>query len=293
MAEKDLSAVLDRIAFPDDAKVIQQLTDQQARVRARMARVRLKVFVMSGKGGVGKSSTTVQLALAFARRGLSVGILDADLNGPSVPRMLGLDGRPWRLGPDGAEPEVGPLGVRVASAEFFLKPGEPFRWRGPKDLTQVWLGTLESGTMRELVSDVNWGPLDLLLFDLPPGAASDKPPALLQLVPDLAGAVVVTTPSEVARSVVRRSEAYARDLGIRLLGTIENMSGYRCRCCRQVGPLFPDGGAAAEGVLGKVPFDPDLSESLDAGRPLPADHPASVLFDGVAATLAARLEEPS
>ncbi len=143
MADKDLKAILDKLQYSDDAKVVQQITEQIRKVQGRMSGIRHKLAVMSGKGGVGKSMTTVNLALAFARRGHRVGLLDVDLNGPCVPRMLGMAGQSVTLTPEGAVPPVGPLGVKVGSMDFFLQGGAPVRWKGPMDLSPVWLGVMK------------------------------------------------------------------------------------------------------------------------------------------------------
>ena len=182
-AEKDLKSILGKLQYSDDAKVVAQITDQMKQVQARMAGIKHKLVVMSGKGGVGKSMTTVNLALALARQHARVGLLDVDLNGPCVPRMLGLHGRSLTMTPDGAVPPVGPLGVKVASMDFFLGAASPVRWKGPMDVSPVWLGLMEMNVIREFLADVVWGELDYLLADLPPGAAADKPPGDRRLHP--------------------------------------------------------------------------------------------------------------
>lgn len=269
----DLRTILDRIDFTDDALVQKQLADQHSRVRERLAQIQNIVLVMSGKGGVGKSTVTANLGMALARTGLKVGILDADLNGPSIPHMLGLQDQSWRPNGQQVEPAIGPSGLRVASMGFFLDQDQPVRWDGPTHLSHVWLGMVESGTLREFLGDVHWGQLDVLLVDMPPGAAADKPPAILQFIPDAAGAVFVTTPSKVTISVVRRSVAYANDLGLKILGLVENFAD-----------LFGESNAADD-CLQKIPYDPDLARSLDTGEPLPANHPAAAMFDNLAAKL--------
>ncbi|MEQ1794555.1 MAG: P-loop NTPase, partial [Nitrospira sp.] len=218
--EKDLKAILGKLKFSDDAKVLAQISENTKLVHARMAGIKHKLVVMSGKGGVGKSMTTVNLALAFARQGGKVGLLDVDLNGPCVPRMLGMHGQSLTMRPEGAIPPVGPLGVKVASMDFFLDDASPVRWKGPMDVSPVWLGLMEMNVIREFLADVVWGELDYLLVDLPPGAAADKPPVIAGFIPDLAGAIVVTTPSEVASDVVQKSVTYARDMGIKVLGMV-------------------------------------------------------------------------
>lgn len=286
----DLRTLLDKLTFHDDAGVQKQLVDQLLKVKTRLARVRRKILVLSGKGGVGKSAVTTQLALALARMGKRVGILDADLNGPCVPRMLGLGDQRLTFTLDGAQPPSGPLGIRVASMAFLLDRGEPIRWKGPMDLTPVWLGMMEASVIREFLSDIAWGELDVLLFDLPPGAAADKPPTIANLIPELEGAVVVSIPSEVALEVVNKSVVYARDLGIRILGLVENMSGTRCPHCGDT--VHPPGNGAARlaeelgiPLCARIPLDPDLARSLDRGIPLPEEHAVSQLFMGFARKL--------
>jgi ATP-binding protein involved in chromosome partitioning len=272
-AGKDLKSILTKLQYSDDAKVVQQITAQMKQVQARMAGIKQKLVVMSGKGGVGKSMTTVNLALALARQGAKVGLLDVDLNGPCVPRMMGLHGQSLTMTPDGAQPPVGPLGIKVASMDFFLGDASPVRWKGPMDLSPVWLGLMEMNVIREFLADVVWGELDYLLADLPPGAAADKPPVIAGFIPDLAGAIVVTTPSEVASDVVQKSVTYARDMGIRVLGIVENMSEYRCPSCGAENELF-EGNTEAMcealdlPLLGRIPFDRKFAKTFDKGQPL-------------------------
>ncbi len=271
--EKDLKSILTKLQYQDDAKVVQQITAQMRQVQARMVGVKHKIAVMSGKGGVGKSMTTVNLGLALARLGHKVGLLDVDLNGPCVPRMLGMHGQRLTMTPAGATPPVGPLGIKVASMDFFLDDASPVRWKGPMDLSPVWLGLMEMNVIREFLGDVVWGELDYLLTDLPPGAAADKPPVIAGFIPDLAGAVVVTTPSEVASDVVQKSITYARDMGIAVLGVVENMSEYRCPSCGAENELF-EGNTQAMcealdvPLLGRIPFDRRLAKTFDKGVPL-------------------------
>jgi ATP-binding protein involved in chromosome partitioning len=288
MADKDLKAILDKLQYTDDAKVIQQITAQMKQVQARMAGIKHKLVVMSGKGGVGKSMTTVNLALALARLGRTVGLLDVDLNGPCVPRMLGLHGQSLTITQEGAVPPIGPLGLKVASMDFFLDAASPVRWKGPMDLSPVWLGVMEMNVIREFLADVIWGELDYLLTDLPPGAAADKPPVMAGFIPNLAGAIVVTTPSEVASDVVQKSVTYARDMGINVLGMVENMSQYRCPSCGAENDLF-EGNTEAMcealnlPLLGRIPFDRTLARTFDKGAPLlDADYPTIKRYQEVA-----------
>jgi ATP-binding protein involved in chromosome partitioning len=285
--EKDLKTILKKIQFTDDAQVMKQLVDQSLQVKIRMGQIKRKIVVMSGKGGVGKSMTTANLAVAFARQGDKVGVLDVDLNGPCIPKMLGVKGK-FEITPDGAMPLIGPYGMKIASMEFFLKQeNSPVRWKGPMELSPVWLGLMEMNVIREFLADIVWGEIDYLFTDLPPGAAADKPPVIAQFIPELDGAVVVTTPSEVAKTVVKKSIVYARDVGIPIIGLVENMSGALCPQCG-TGVAFFEGGCedlCAEldvPLLGKIPFDSKLSHANDTGEPLPADHPISKQFDQIA-----------
>lgn len=296
MADKDLKSILSKLQYSDDAKVVQQITAQMQQVQARMAGIRHKLVVMSGKGGVGKSMTTVNLALALARLGHKVGLLDVDLNGPCVPRMLGMHGQALTITPQGAMPPVGPLGVKVASMDFFLGAASPVRWKGPMDLSPVWLGLMEMNVIREFLADVMWGELDYLLTDLPPGAAADKPPVIAGFIPDLAGAIVVTTPSEVASDVVQKSVTYARDMGIHVLGMVENMSRYRCPSCGVESELFEGNTEALcealnVPLLGRVPFDRMLARTFDKGAPiLDATYPTIQRYQEIAERVQAMLD---
>ena len=271
--EKDLKTILNKLHYTDDAKVVEQISAQTKMVMSRMKGIRRKVVVMSGKGGVGKSMTTVNLGLALARMGNRVGLLDVDINGPCVPQMLGMRGRELLDTPEGAVPPTGPLGIKVASMDFLVQANAPVRWKGPMDLSPVWLGLTEMNVIREFLSDMAWGELDYLLADLPPGAAADKPPLLAGLIPDLAGAVVVTTPSEVASNVVQKSIAYAQELGIEILGIVENMSQYRCPSCGEENPLFEGDTESmcevlALPLLGRIPFDRSFARTFDKGEPI-------------------------
>ncbi|MCY3729026.1 MAG: P-loop NTPase [Nitrospira sp.] len=261
-----------------------------------MAGIKHKIVVMSGKGGVGKSMTTVNLALALGRQGHRVGIIDVDLNGPCVPRMMGILGKGLDVTPDGARPPEGPYGIKVASMDFLLDDAAPVRWKGPMDLSPVWLGLMEMNVIREFLADILWGDLDYLLADLPPGAAADKPPVLAGFLPDLAGAVVVTTPSEVASNVVQKSIGYATELGITVLGVVENMSQYRCPSCGAENELFEgntEGMCEALNLplLGRIPFDRNFAKTFDKGTPLlDGEYPTNRRFTDIAGRIQSMLD---
>jgi len=259
-----------QVAGADASGLADQVAAQRAQVRERLHAVRRVVAVMSGKGGVGKSVVTAALAArAAARWPDRVGVLDADLRSPTVARLLGAAG-PLRITEAGVHPAIGPGGVRVMSTEFLLDRGRPLAWREPDAERFVWRGALEVGVLREFLGDVAWGELELLLVDLPPGA--DGVADLAALVPDLLGALAVTIPSDEARHSVARALRAAVEAGIRPLGVIENMAGYRCPGCGEAHTLFAgDAGAALAAefgipLLARLPFGegPDVEPIVEA-----------------------------
>jgi ATP-binding protein involved in chromosome partitioning len=253
--------------------VRKQFLEQQQRLKDRMARIRHKVAVISGKGGVGKSTVTVNMAVALAAHGHAnqVGILDADIHGPSVPKLMGLTGQRLQTGPPGAFPVAGPLGIRVVSMDFLL-PDEnaPVIWRGPLKITAI----------RQFLSDIVWGDLDILLIDLPPGTG-DEPLSVAQLLPEMDGVVIVTIPSEVSQVVVKKAVTFAKRLGMPVIGIVENMSGFVCPNCGTRIDIFQAGGgsrmAGELGIpfLGSIPIDPEISGASDKGLPFVIENPDS------------------
>jgi ATP-binding protein involved in chromosome partitioning len=211
-----------------------------------------------------------------------VAVLDADLNGPALAKMLGVRGAPLRIGAEGAEPPEGPLGIKVLSMDHLLPRDEaPLQWKAPtQEGSFVWRASAEAAALREFLSDTRWGPLEYLLIDLAPG--TDKLSSLASLLPDLAAAVVVTIPTEVAQRTVRKSITLATELwGASPVGVVENMAAYRCAHCGHEEPLFrgPDSAVMARemGVsfLGRVPFDPRLAAATDRGVPYVRQEPGS------------------
>jgi ATP-binding protein involved in chromosome partitioning len=283
------------IAGDGGSDIAGQVAAQQARLRARLAGIRRTVAVVSGKGGVGKSSITANLAAVLAAEGYAVGVLDADLNGPSIAKMLGVRSHTLTVGEAGVEPARSADGIRVLSMDLLLPSDEtPVVWEAPTQAeAHTWRGTMEATALREFLTDTAWGTLDVLLLDLPPGA--DRLPTVAGLVPDLSGAVVVTIPSEVSHLVVKKSITLAREAGIPLLGLVENMAGYVCVECGALGALFegPGGERTATDLripfLGRVPFDPRLARAADRGRPFvleQADSLAGRALNGIAGRLA-------
>lgn len=238
-----------------------QVGAQRRRVAERLAPVQRIVAVMSGKGGVGKSFVTARLARALARAGRRVGALDADLNGPTLARLLEAAG-PLAVGAGVVEPVAGADGVRCVSMAHLLEDGKPLAFKGPEHDAFIWRGALEAAALRELLGDVAWGALDMLLVDLPPGVA--RLHELLDLLPAPPDVLTVTIPTVESADAVRRTLHAARERGARLLGVIENMTG----------PQFP--GDAGETLareftiplLARVPFHPGDGVWQDLGARL-------------------------
>ena len=225
------------------------------------------IAVSSGKGGVGKSTVTVNMAVALKQEGYAVGIMDADIYGPNIPMMIGVTKEPIKEG-DKITPAEG-QGVKVISMGFFV----------PEDTPVVWRGPMVHGAIQQFFRDVVWGELDYLLIDLPPGTG-DVPLTLSQLVP-LTGAITVTTPQEVALSDVRKGMTMFKKVNVPLLGVVENMSYFVCGHCGERTEIFSFGGgeqaAKKFGVpfLGRIPLDPAIREGGDQGSPIVVKNPDS------------------
>jgi ATP-binding protein involved in chromosome partitioning len=208
-----------------------------------MSKISHKIAVISGKGGVGKSTITVNLAAAFALHENRVGILDADIHGPSVPKLLGLTGQRLKVGPPGAFPVTGPLGIKVVSIDFFMPERVPTIWRSPLKMTAI----------RQFLSDIVWGELDILFVDLPPGTG-DEPLSIAQLLPEIDGVIIVTIPSELSSGVVKKAITFAQRLCMPIIGVVENMSGFVCPSCGDKIDIFPSGGGKKLAEEAGVPF---------------------------------------
>ena len=224
--------------------IIAQVEAQERRLADRMAGIGRVVAIASGKGGVGKSAVAANVAAAMAARGLRVGAADGDLHGPTLARMLGASRQPLVVGADGVEPATGAAGVRVISMDLLLESDDaPVQWREPAMAAFAWQSTLETGALRELLADVAWGPLDVLVVDLPPG--SDKLTRLLALLPRLDALALVTTPSAAARFVVSKTARAAREAGVETVGLVANMTSWHCGACGAEEPLYGADGARA------------------------------------------------
>ena len=238
---------------------------ERIELRRRMCRIGKKIIVLSGKGGVGKSTVAVNLAIGLSLQGKAVGILDVDIHGPSVPKLLGLEKRRCETQNGNIiPPVVGDL--KVMSLGFLLGGG---------DDAVIWRGPMKMSAIKQLLKDTEWGSLDFLVVDCPPGTG-DEPLSVVQLIEDVTGAVVVTTPQEVAILDVRRAITFCRKLNVPVLGVIENMSGFVCPHCGQSTDIFARGGGermAAEmsvPFLGRVPLLPEIVAMSDCGGSLVA-----------------------
>ncbi|MFW6138259.1 MAG: P-loop NTPase [Spirochaetota bacterium] len=235
----------------------------QERIRKNLSRIKYKLLVLSGKGGVGKTTVAVNLGWGIASRGYMVGILDADFHGPNIAKMLGIDKKRLTGTDSGMEPVQVTSNLKAVSLALLLQdPDQAVIWRGP----------MKMGAIKQLLGEVNWGDLDLLIVDSPPGTG-DEPLSVCQIIPDLNGAVVVTTPQEVAILDSRKSVMFARQLKVPVVGIIENMSGFICPHCKKEINLFGKGGgqkASSDlGVsfLGNIPVDPQMVIHGDSGNP--------------------------
>jgi Mrp family chromosome partitioning ATPase len=235
--------------------------EDRRRLQDRLSRIRCKILVLSGKGGVGKSTLAVNLAAHLTLAGKQVGLLDVDIHGPSLPTMLGLEGEAIR-GDQGSLVPVVRDGLKVMSIGFFLNnPDDAIIWRGPMKMSAI----------KQLLKDVAWGDLDFLIIDSPPGTG-DEPLSVCQLLGKVDGALIVTTPQRVAAVDVRKSISFCRKLGVPVLGVVENMSGFVCPHCGETTSILRSGGGRriAEDMqtpfLGSIPIDPQMADAGDAGN---------------------------
>ncbi len=250
-----------------------QRINEQMEMQETLRNIRRKIVVLSGKGGVGKSSVAANLSVALSRKGLKIGLLDTDLHGPSIPTLLGLRG-----GITGQEEKV----MEPASFSDTLKVMSIGLFLEDQSQAMIWRGPAKHGVIKQLIGSVAWGELDYLVVDCPPGTG-DEPLSVIQLLQDVDGAVIVTTPQDLALVDVRKSVTFCRHLNLPVIGVIENMSGYVCPHCGENADIFKSGGgerlAEEMGVpfLGRIPLDSGMVSGGDAGQPCmvaPADTPA-------------------
>ena len=294
-----------------------QQMQRKLRITKLDEEIKHKIMVLSGKGGVGKSTVATGLALSLARRGMKVGLMDIDITGPNVPKMLGLDDAELNVEDGQIFPAVGPHGLRVISMAFLIEdPDKPVIWRGP----------IKLGAIQQFIGDVAWGELDALIVDFPPGT-SDEPLTVSQNLPGIDGVVIVTTPQEVALLDSRKSINFAKTLSVPVLGVVENMSGYTIRGTAEpnsqvsvMGPngtpieantdedgnwsltldVFKSGGGAAAAAelqvpfLGALPFDPGIVRGGDDGVHRIVAEPngdTAVAFDAIVDNVLSTLED--
>ena len=256
---------------------------EDQRLQRRMGSIRHKILVMSGKGGVGKSTVAVNLAVSLLQAGKRVGLLDVDIHGPSIPQMLHLeDARAMGDGQSLLPLDFGNL--KVMSIGFLLPS---------RDDAVVWRGPMKMTIIRQFLQDVEWGDLDYLVVDLPPGTG-DEPLSVCQLATPVEGAVIVTTPQQVSTSDVRRSIRFCQKLEIPVLGVVENMSGFVCPKCGETTHIFKTGGGEKMAAdmqvpfLGRVPIDPEIGLACDSGTPFvygDAHTPSTRAFEQIAVAI--------
>jgi ATP-binding protein involved in chromosome partitioning len=275
------------------SRVLEQVAEQRTRITDGLAAVRHLVAVGSGKGGVGKSTLTFHLADALRARGLRIAILDADFNGPSQARMAGVQDVLFVPGSDKVALPRTTSGIGVFSMGSLIPESESLNFESAaRGESHTWRAMKEFALLGEILGAFEWGTLDLLMFDLPPGA--ERTVQFADFLGPRTSFVLVTIPSEVARGVVARSVAALSKGSNKVLGYVENMSGYYCRGCNAVKPLFNSGRwALPHGIpcLGTVPFDPELAEHCDRGTPLAdrIDTPVGRALDDIAQQLLDRL----
>jgi Mrp family chromosome partitioning ATPase len=237
---------------------------EQKMLDERMSYVKHKFMVVSGKGGVGKSTVATNLAITLAKEGYEVGLMDADIHGPNIPKMLGIEDERPGASTEGLLPVTTKHGLKVISIAFFLKS---------KDDAVIWRGPLKHSMIKQFLGEVYWGDLDYLIIDLPPGTG-DEALSVAHLLKGIEGAIIVTTPQEVALLDSRKAVTFTRQLKLPLVGIVENMSGFNCPHCSKPIDLFKKGGgekAAREMLvpfLGRIPIDPEMVVSGDSGTPL-------------------------
>lgn len=245
--------------------------EDDTRLNESLAKIKHVIIVLSGKGGVGKSTVSSNLASALSYEGYDTGLMDIDISGPSIPKMFNIEDEKLNVRDEKLIPVPIPPSLKVMSMAFLLPTKDtPVLWRGPVKMTAV----------RQFIEDVEWGELDYLIIDMPPGTG-DEALSIIQLIPKADGAIIVTTPQEMSLIDSRKSISFVNEVGIPIVGLIENMSGFVCPHCEEVTDIFMSGGgekvAKEFGIqfLGKVPIESSVVKSGDKGIPIVLDQPDS------------------
>jgi Mrp family chromosome partitioning ATPase len=265
------------MAAPPEQLINIQNKEEDQKILEKLKDIKHKIVVMSGKGGVGKSTVAANLAITLASKGKKVGLLDMDLTGPNIPKMLGVEDEKLYGTDDGILPVKVMEGLHVISSAYMLPN---------KEMAIIWRGPMKIGAIQQLLGEINWGKLDYLIIDMPPGT-SDEPLSVAQSIPENDGAIIVTTPQEVSLLDIYKSLNFAEKLKMPIIGIVENMSGFVCPHCSKKSDIFKSGGGkkAAEKYkvpfLGSIPLDPKIVEGADAGKPFVTqekDSPAAKAF---------------
>ncbi|MFW9930501.1 MAG: Mrp/NBP35 family ATP-binding protein [Candidatus Thorarchaeota archaeon] len=238
------------------------LDQENIQLAEKLMKIKHKIVIMSGKGGVGKSTISANLAISLASRNRKVGILDSDIHGPCIPSLLGVKNKRPEVSNNKIVPVSGPFNLKVVSIDFFLPDlSSPVIWRGP----------LKMRAIKQFLSDVEWETLDYLIVDLPPGTG-DEPLSIMQLINDLDGIIMVTVPTDISQHVVRKAINMVKQFNIPIIGIIENMSGFFCPKCHEIYNILGAGGGESLAeeykipFLGKIPIDPLIAKSSDSGK---------------------------
>ena len=237
--------------------------EEQKIIRGKMKRIKHKILILSGKGGVGKSTVAANMAVSLALEGKKVGLLDIDIHGPSIPGILNLEKQKLESDGETIIPVKMSENLKVMSIGFMLNN---------EDDALIWRGPMKNQVIKQFLKDVDWGELDFLIIDSPPGTG-DEPLSIIQMLEDADGAVIVTTPQKVAISDVRKGINFCRKLDLPVIGVLENMSGFICPKCGEVTDIFKSGGGEKMAkemnvpFLGKIPIDPQIVEACDSGKP--------------------------
>ena len=240
-----------------------QMRAEQEQIAQNLKHIKHQILVLSGKGGVGKSSIAVNLAVWLSMQGKEVGLLDVDIHGPSVPKLLNLEGSKFQGGKEKIEPILYSDTLKVMSIGFLIQD---------ENAALIWRGPMKHNVIKQFVSEVSWGDLDYLIVDCPPGTG-DEPLSIVQLLGKADGAVIVTTPQEVALSDVRKGITFCRKLNLPVIGVLENMSGFVCPKCGEITDIFMSGGGEKMAkqmnvpFLGTIPIDPQIVRACDSGQP--------------------------